>query len=59
MKDIKITVEKHTIICAAIVIVCFFVAYSSIRDIQSDAWEKGYIAGYEAHAEEEECLNQE
>lgn len=53
MNKIKVTVNKSVILYTTIVIICFIIAYNTIRDIQYDAWEKGYYAGYQAYQEAE------
>jgi len=53
MNKIKVTVNKSVILYSAIAIICFLIAYNSIREMQYDAYIKGYYAGYEAHQETE------
>lgn len=52
MNKTKVTVDKSTILWATLAMICFLFAYNAIRDIQYDAWEKGYHAGYQAQQED-------
>ena len=53
MNKIKVTVNKSAILYATIAIICFLIAYKSIKEMQYDAWKKGYYAGYQAYQEVE------
>ena len=53
MNKIKVNVNKSVILYSAVAIICFLFAINSIKELQYDAYVKGYQAGYAAYQETE------